>query len=240
MLMRNHQEENMDILKVNTEKIRYTNTSGISPEYTRKMNRAYDWMAKVYDTFMVVFPLWKKWIKHVIPHIKGNKVLEVSFGSGYLMSEYSADNYDIYGIDYNEKMLEVTSKKMASKKISAKLSIANVEQLPFADNSFDTLINTMAFTGYPDGDKAMAEFNRVLKKNGTLLLVDFDYPKNRNVFGYSIVRLWEKFGDIIKNIDSLLINYGFNYQDIPIGGFGSVHFFIAKKMDERRDYLKLN
>ena len=155
--------------------------------------------------------------------------MEVSFGNGYLMTQYAKDDYDIYGIDYNEKMLDITSRKLLAKKINAKLSKANVEKLPFPDNTFDTVINTMAFTGYPDGDKAMSELKRVLKKDGRLLLVDFDYPKDRNVLGYLIVRLWEKLGDIIKDINAQLIKYDFDCQDLPIGGFGSVHLFIAQK-----------
>jgi len=217
------------IFNVEPQKIKYTDTSIIDPDYTNKMNKEYNWMAKGYDAFMIVFPLWKRWIKKVIPYIEGKKILEVSFGSGYLMTQYATNDLDIYGIDYNEKMLEIASKKMSSKKISTKLSRANVEILPFSDNTFDTVINTMAFTGYPNGDKAMAEFKRVLKEDGKLLLVDFDYPDNRNLFGYWIVKLWEKLGDIIKDINSLLTRYEFNYQDIPIGGFGSVHLYIAKK-----------
>ncbi len=219
----------MAILKVKQEKIKYTDISKIPSDYTDKMNKEYNWMAKGYDTFMTIFPLWKKWIKKTIPHIEGDKILEVSFGSGYLMTQYATDKKEIYGIDYNEKMLEITSAKMKRLNIRAHLSQGTVEKLPFADNTFDTVINTMAFTGYHNGEKAMSELNRVLKKEGSLLLVDFDYPQNSNIFGYLIVRLWEKFGDIIKDISSLLMQQDFDYEDIPVGGFGSVHMFIAKK-----------
>lgn len=218
-------------MKPKHRKIKYTDTSKIDSDYTEKMNGEYNWMARGYDAYMIIFPLWKKWIKKVIPHIQGNKILEVSFGSGYLMTQYAKDDYDIYGIDYNEKMLAITAKKILSKKINAKLSRANVERLPFPDNTFGTVINTMTFTGYPNGDKAMSELKRVLKKGGKLLLVDFDYPNERKLMGYLIVRLWEKFGDIIKDINLLLIKYGFDYKDIPVGGFGSVHLFIAEKKE---------
>jgi len=221
----------LNIFTIKPEKIKYTDTAEIGSDYTNEMNNAYNWMARGYDAFMMVFPSWKKWIKKVIPHIKGQKILEVSFGSGYLMTQYANDTYDIYGVDYNEKMLDVTSRKMLSNKINAYLSKANVEKLPFPDNSFDTVINTMAFTGYPDGDKAMSEFKRVLKKDGTLLLVDFDYPKDRNFMGYLIVRLWEKLGDIIKDIHALLVKYDFDCQNLTVGGFGSVHLFIARKKE---------
>ena len=217
------------MFKVKAEKLKYTDLSKIPPDYTYKMNKEYNWMAKIYDAFMLVFPLWKRWIKKVIPHINGKKILEVSFGSGYLMTQYASDKYEIYGIDYNEKMLEITERKMKKLNIQAQLSQGNVEKLPFPDNIFDVVINTMAFTGYPDGDKAMSEINRVLKKGGRLLLLDFDYPDNKNMIGYIVVKLFEKFGDIIKDIKSLLIKYDFEYEDYSVGGFGSVHLFIAKK-----------
>jgi len=219
----------MKIFKVKRENIKYTCLSKISSDYTDKMNKEYNWMAKGYDIFMTIFPLWKKWIKKVIPHIKGDKILEVSFGNGYLMTQYAAAKMEIYGIDYNEKMLEIASYKMNRLNIKVHLSQANVEKLPFPDNTFDTVINTMAFTGYPNGEKAMSELKRVLKKEGNLLLVDFDYPSSRNIFGYLIVRLWEKFGDIIKDINSLLMQHDFDYKDTPVGGFGSVHMFVAQK-----------
>lgn len=219
----------MELFKVKQTHIKYTELSKVPSDYTEKMNKEYNWMAKGYDAFMVLFPLWKKWIKKIIPHIIGNKILEVSFGNGYLMTQYASDKYEVHGIDYNEKMLEITTKKMEKINRKAQLSQGNVEKLPFSDNTFDTVINTMAFTGYPNGEKAMSELKRVLKKDGKLLLVDFDYPKNRNRLGYLLVKLWEKFGDIIKDINLLLTQHDFDYKDIPVGGFGCVHLFIARK-----------
>ena len=178
---------------------------------------------------MTLFPLWKRWIKKILPHIEGEKILEVSFGSGYLMTQYASDTYDMYGLDYNEKMIEITTNKMKKLDIKTHLSQGNVESLPYPENTFDTVINTMAFTGYPHGNKAMSELHRVLKKGGRLLLVDFDYPDNRNLFGYLIVKLWEKFGDIIKDIKSILMEQNFDYEAVSVGGFGSVHLFLARK-----------
>jgi len=214
---------------VKPEKIKYTDTSKIHPNYTNRMNKAYNWMAKGYSAFMFFLPVWKKWIKSVIPHIKGDIILEISFGNGYLMSQYASSKYEIYGIDYNKKMVEVARKRIANKGFDINLIKGNVEKLPFPDDSFDTIINTMAFTGYPDGRKAIGEMKRVLKPGGRILLIDFDYPKNRNVFGFFIVRLWEKFGDIIKDIEALLSEREFDYKHFSVGGFGSVHLYIAIK-----------
>jgi len=219
----------MNMFKVKPGKIEYTDISKVPPDYTDKMNKQYNWMAIFYGFFIMVFPSWKKWIKKVIPHIEGRTILEVSFGNGYLMSQYASNHYEIYGIDYNERMVRIARRKMDKKGFDIHLLQGNVEKLQFPDNSVDTIINTMAFSGYPDGNKALREMKRVLKSGGRLLLVDFDYPEDRNVFGYAFVKLWEKSGDIIKDIEALLIKNNFDYSHSTIGGFGSVHLYIAVK-----------
>ena len=64
----------MNIFKANPKKIKYTDTANIGPDYTDKMNKEYNWMARGYDAFMFLFPFWKKWIKKVIPYIEGEKI----------------------------------------------------------------------------------------------------------------------------------------------------------------------
>ena len=186
-------------------------------------------MAKGYGVFMTVFPGWKKWIRSVIPHIRGEKILEVSFGNGYLMTQYATDRFEIHGIDYNRQMLRMAEKKTRKLNFDIRLVQGNVEKLPYADASFDTVINTMAFTAYPDGDKALSEMKRVLKPGGRLLLVDFDFPGNRNLFGYLIVKFWEWCGDVMKDIHFLLLKYDFDFRDKALGLFGSVHLFVATR-----------
>ncbi len=140
-----------------------------------------------------------------------------------------AEKYETYGIDYNEKMVETAKKNLSRKGIKATLQQVNVEQLPFPDNHFDTIINTMAFTGYTNGKKAMSEFYRVLKDGGKLLIVDFDYPANRNRFGYWLTKIMESAGDTIRDISKLLEEFSFEFTKEEIGGFDSVHFYIARK-----------
>jgi len=216
--------------KVDENKIRYTDTTSLGPDYTEKMDKSYNWMAKVYSAFMFFFPAWKRWIRSVQPHIKGPRVLEVSFGNGYLMSHYAGDPaLDVTGLDYNKKMVEIAQGRLYKKNQEADLHQGNVEALPFPDESFDTVINTMAFTGYPDGDKALSEISRVLKKDGAFLLVDFDYPRDHNRWGYMLVRLWERMGDIIKDIAAHLERAGFQYEETVLGGFGTVRLFQCRK-----------
>jgi ubiquinone/menaquinone biosynthesis C-methylase UbiE len=126
-------------------------------------------------------------------------------------------------------MVEITRKNLEREGIEAHLEQANVESLPFEDEYFDTIVNTMAFTGYPDASKAMSEFHRVLKPDGRLILIDFAYPRNGNRPGVFLTRLMEKAGDIIRDMGEIFREFGFDYTDQEIGGFGSVHLYVATK-----------
>jgi len=199
--------------------------------YTEEQNQFYTKTAGFYDWSVKALPVWKTWITSVIPHIEGPRVLEASFGTGYLLMQY-AGRFDTFGIDYNEKMVSTATNNLKKKGITAKLEQGNVESLPYKDEMFDSIVSTMAFSGYPDEIKAMSELHRVLKKGGRLLMVDINYPANKNWIGMKTVQLWISLGDIIRDIGAIFEQFGFAYTDEEIGGFGCVHLYIAEKVQE--------
>jgi len=189
-------------------------------------DRTYTRIAGVYDIAVRVLPIWKSWLKRALPHIRGRRVLEVSFGTGYLMTRY-AGQFDVYGIELNDRMLSVAMKNLRQARLSAHLQQGTVEDLPYEDRFFDTVVNTMAFSGYPDGTKAIAEMRRVLVPGGRFVLIEINYPSDRNWVGMRLTRSWQLAGDIIRDMDQILVAHGFDYEDIEIGGFGSVHMYIC-------------
>lgn len=215
--------------KVPVEKIVYSNEPENSTEHTEILDKGYSKYVRAYDLAVKLLPIWKTWIKAVVPHIEGNRVLEASFGTGYLLLQF-ADDYETHGIDINNNMIKMAKKNLSQKGVKASLQWANVEELPFPDNYFDTVVNTMAFSGYPNGKRALAEFHRVLKEGGKLLIVDFDYPSNRNIFGYWLTKLMESAGDTIRDMSKILPDFHFEFTEKEIGGFGSVHFYVARKL----------
>jgi len=227
------------IFKVDERKINYSKAPDDLTKYTKKLDKAYSRYARLYDISVKVLPIWKTWIKAAIPHIEGVRVLEASFGTGYLLLQY-AEQFETYGIDLNTKMLEIAKKNLIKNGVKANLQQANVEKLPFPDNFFDTVINTMAFSGYPNGNLAMTEFHRVLKKGGKLVLIDFNFPSNRNIFGYWLTKVMESAGDTIKDISTLLRSFPFEFQEEEIGGFGSIHLYQARKLSAYKTKTKFS
>ena len=220
-------------IKMRKEKLTYSNVPDHYLVYTKKMDKIYTRYAKAYDCFMAVFPLWKKWLRSVLPYLQGDRILEVSFGPAYLLTQYPKDKM-LFGLDYNAVMVKRAKEKMEKCNQTVDIVKGDVTDMPYPDGFFDTIVNTMAFTGYPDGQMALAEMLRVLKPDGVLLMLDYDYPKNRNVWGCYFVKLIEKCGDIIKDIGALIESNGCDYQRKIIGGFGSVQLFIIKKQGEQK------
>jgi len=198
--------------------------------FTEQFDRFYTRFAGLYDGAVRLLPFWKRWLKATLPHIQGPRVLEASFGTGYLLMHYAAD-YEVFGIDYNQHFVDRLQETLVKKGLSADIRQGNVEALPYEDEYFDSIVNTMAFTAYPDGRKAMSEMHRVLRPGGKIVMVDVDYPLDGNRLGTLITKGWIAGGDIVRDMAPLFAEFGFEYSDEEIGGFGSVHLYIVKKGD---------
>jgi ubiquinone/menaquinone biosynthesis C-methylase UbiE len=84
-------------------------------------------------------------------------VLEASFGTGWLLTQY-ASRFEAHGIDLNEQMLRIANRNLRRKGLTAQLRIANVERIPYPDDTFDTVLNTLAFSGYPTPTRPCASY----------------------------------------------------------------------------------
>lgn len=198
------------------------------PTFTARFDRFYTRFATAYDLLIKLFPVWKKWLRHAIPHLHGPRILEVSFGTGWLMTQY-ADRAEVHGVDLNARMIAVARKNLQQAGLTAELLRASVEALPFADACFDTVLSTMAFSGYPDAQQALTELLRVLKPDGRLVIIDVNYPTKDNWAGAALTRFWMRAGDIVRDMGALFDRNDLTYSDEEIGGWGSIHLYVAQR-----------
>ena len=87
----------------------------------------------------------------------------------------------------------------------------------------------MAFSGYPDGHRALAEMLRVLKPDGRLVLIDVGYPTDGNRLGTWLTRCWMLSGDLIRDMDALFAAFDLDVSHEAIGGWGSTHLWVATR-----------
>lgn len=99
-------------------------------------------------------------------------VLDVGCGTGEILKRIHKrySEVSLTGVDISEKMLEVAKVKIGNK---ATLLWADAEMLPFSDATFDLIVCSDSFHHYPNPQKVLAEFRRVLKGGGNLLICDY-------------------------------------------------------------------
>ena len=212
--------------------MKYSKEPSDPVRFTARANRAYSAFARAYDRAVRVWPTWRKWLDAALPHIKGPRVLEVSFGTSYLLTQYASE-HEVTGVDLNTTLSLLAKKKLAALGIHPTLACANVEALPFQSNYFDTVVNTMAFSAYPNGEAAIAEMERVLRPGGRLVLIDVNYPVPPSMFGRVIAWGWRLAGDILRDVDELLLRSGLEHTTRTVGGFGTVHLYLGEKRKSR-------
>lgn len=107
----------------------------------------------------------------------GESVLEVAVGTGLAFERILKSNPAgrNEGIDLTEAMLIRAEKRAASTGVkSYRLMVGDAYALDFPDNEFDVLVNNYMFDLLPEDDfpTVLAEFRRVLRPGGRLLLVN--------------------------------------------------------------------
>jgi SAM-dependent methyltransferase len=194
--------------------------------FTRSHDLLYTRFAALYGWAVPRLPFWKTWLHSVLPHLRGPRVLEVAIGPGSLLRHY-ADHFEAVGVDLNRRMLETARSALATRGIYAPLVRADAVRLPFHDQRFDCVVITMALSGLPRAAAAVAEFRRVLRPDGRLVLLDVAYPRERNALGVALTEIWKMAGDVVRDVGSLLDAAGFRFEEREVGGFGSVHLYVA-------------
>ena len=151
----------------------------------------------------------------------GDKVIDVCCGTGAQVLEYGRHGIIATGIDSSQDMLKIaTRNRMRQKAVNVSFQLADATNLPFPDGYFDYA--TVSF-GLHDKEKPIRyqiifEMKRVVKPNGSLILVDFQVPLPRNawaVFARAIEFLaggshYQGFKDYLATggLEDILKNHG--------------------------------
>jgi ubiquinone/menaquinone biosynthesis C-methylase UbiE len=92
-------------------------------------------------------------------------VLEIGGGTGANLPYYR-DVERLIVAEPDPFMRKKLEPKLAQARASVEVSEADAQRLPFADESFDTVVSTLVFCTIPDPYAALAEIRRVLRPGG--------------------------------------------------------------------------
>jgi ubiquinone/menaquinone biosynthesis C-methylase UbiE len=121
-------------------------------------------------------PEMKERISHLISLFQlrpGAKILDVGAGTGGIIPsllQAIGPEGSIWAVDFSEKMVEIGREKFKDEP-RVRFSLSAVESLPFAGEFFHHIVCFGAFPHFADKQLAVKEMHRVLKTEGTLIIL---------------------------------------------------------------------
>lgn len=196
---------------------------------------------------------WRKKLVEHLPLKSDLSILDVATGSGDQIIAFSKSykTKEFTGIDLSSEMIHLAKEKLKTFN-NVSLKVASAEKIPYTNESFDVVSCSFGIRNVSDVKKSISEMYRVLKPDGSLMILEFGIPKNplvkffhltylrhilpvvggilsKNFAAYSYLNktiesfpYGEKFCDIIRE-------FPFKSVDAYSLNFGSVMLYVGKK-----------
>ena len=149
------------------------NTEAVKEQY--KTSNGLDTRISFHDKYSTNKLGYGNWIVSNYQISAGMKVLELGCGTGSLWigrDELISQFGKLVLTDFSEGMLE-TARKNLGEKDQIEYRVADIQDLPFEDNTFDMVIANSMLYHVPDIGKGLREVRRVLKAGGIFYCATF-------------------------------------------------------------------
>jgi len=111
-------------------------------------------------------------LRHGLVANAGGRVLEIGAGTGLNLPHYNGSLESLVLTEPQAPMLRRLQRKAHEQAPHAQVLRAPAEDLPFEDDSFDTVVTTLVLCGVDDQPRALREARRVLRPGGSLLFLE--------------------------------------------------------------------
>jgi len=126
-----------------------------------------------YDETVEIYDKRYREIQHLKYHTamkslppNARRILDLGCGTGMFLKELSRHAEFVAGIDASLEMLRMANVRRGK----AALVLADADQLPFADGSFDAVVSVTLLQNMPDPAVTIKEVARVLRPGGRAIL----------------------------------------------------------------------
>jgi demethylmenaquinone methyltransferase/2-methoxy-6-polyprenyl-1,4-benzoquinol methylase len=135
----------------------------------------FDGVARRYDVMNTLMSFgqdrrWRRITAAELHAIPGERVLDVAAGTGVSTREFTRSGAYVVGCDFSLGMLR------SGTGTPVPLVAGDALRLPFGDRAFDAVTISFGLRNVVDVDAALAEFGRVTRPGGRLLIAEFSAP----------------------------------------------------------------
>ncbi|MCT7995812.1 class I SAM-dependent methyltransferase [Laspinema olomoucense] len=155
-------------------------------------------------------PRISQYRKEVLSRVSGN-VLEIGFGTGLNLPHYPQTVQKLTTVDPNPGMNQLAQNRIESSNIDVEVRVISGENLPFPDESFDSVVSTWTLCSIAQVERALAEIHRVLKSTGKFFFLEHGLSEELKIQGWQniLTPLQKMVGDgchLNRPIQSLVEN----------------------------------
>lgn len=174
----------------------------------------WDWLSLTYD--LMTFGEDRRQggeKRRLFAKIHGRTLL-VAVGTGNDL-KYLPSDCNLIAIDISPRMIQRARTKARSEGGNIRMVLTDAQRLPFADQTFDTVLTVCTFCSIPDPVEGLQELYRVLKPGGRLLM--FEHVRSKigpfALFLDFMTFLTRKFGpDLNRDTVGNVLQAGFQLQ----------------------------
>lgn len=123
---------------------------------------------------------WRKKAIGLLQVKQPRTILDIATGTADFAIEAMRLKPDkVTGVDISAGMLKLGKEKIKKKGLENKieLTLADSENLPFADNQFDAITVGFGVRNFEHLEKGISDMYRVLKPGGTMVILEFSKPR---------------------------------------------------------------
>jgi demethylmenaquinone methyltransferase/2-methoxy-6-polyprenyl-1,4-benzoquinol methylase len=157
-------------------------------EDTKKtqVSRMFNRIAPYYDFLnrflsLGIDTIWRKNAINKIKDAKPQYILDIATGTADVAIELvkRLDVKKVVGLDISKEMLSIGQKKIDKKALDDRIELVlgDSENLSYEDNTFDAVTVAFGVRNFENLEKGLKEMNRVLKKDGQVMVLEFSKPR---------------------------------------------------------------
>jgi len=119
--------------------------------------------------------LWRVATTRAVNPKRGERILDIAAGTGTSSVALSHTGAHVVAADFSEGMIKVGRERHAGNP-NVEFVQADATALPFADGEFDAVTISFGLRNVVEPKKAIAEFYRVTKPGGRVVICEFSTP----------------------------------------------------------------